>query len=158
MERLSSRKPVFKVPDVSLTDSVETKNIMNTVSKWVPLICAGSAIGVSIFALKEIKNVRKELVTVKKDQIGGGSNEKLEKKMEYMEQQLKTISEYLKKSNQQNHVNSIRKSNRQSSGIIKNVVPLQQVPDEVKIINETEDDNTNDPDEYEEVEVTDDET
>ena len=36
-------------------------------SKWIPLICAGAAVGVGIIALKEIKNIRKELILVKTD-------------------------------------------------------------------------------------------
>jgi len=135
-----SRKPAFKVSSIP-TEMAEPINIMDTISKWVPLICAGSAIGIGIFALKEIKNVRKEL---KKP---GDGNEKLEKKMEYMEQQLKSISEFLKKKDHQDYVKK-----KKSPVIIKNEVPV--IPEKVKIINEPEEEN---PDDYEEVEVTDDE-
>ena len=135
-----SRKPVFKVSSIP-TEMAEPVNIMDTIAKWVPLICAGSAIGIGIFALKEIKNVRKEL---KKP---GDGNEKLEKKMEYMEQQLKSISEFLKKKDHQDYVKK-----KKSPVIIKNEVPV--IPEKVKIINEPEEEN---PDDYEEVEVTDDE-
>ena len=55
------------VPEVA-TVATPSKNIAETVkttanvlSKWVPLICAGTAVAVSIIAIKEIKNVRKEL-------------------------------------------------------------------------------------------------
>ena len=139
MENMS-RKPAFKVSSIPIK-MAEPINMMDTISKWVPLICAGSAIGIGIFALKEIKNVRKEL---KKP---GDGNEKLEKKMEYMEQQLKSISEFLKKKDHQDYVKK-----KKTPVIIKNQVPV--VPEKVKIINEPEDEN---PDEYEEVEVTDDE-
>ena len=44
---------------------VETPKLMETISKWVPLICAGSAIGIGIFALKEIKNVKNVAMNVK---------------------------------------------------------------------------------------------
>ena len=137
-----SRKPVFKVSSIP-TEMAEPVNIMDTIAKWVPLICAGSAIGIGIFALKEIKNVRKEL---KKP---GDGNEKLEKKMEYMEQQLKSISEFLKKKDHQDYVKNQDCVKRKKSPVIIKSEP-QQVPEKVKIINEPDD-------EYEEVEVTDDE-
>ena len=84
-------------PPVPQTATVDIKpvNVMGTVSKWVPLICAGAAVGVSIMALKEIHNVRKELILAKKELKG---SDDLTKRMEMMEQQLKTISEFIKNS------------------------------------------------------------
>ena len=61
---------------------------MSSFAKWVPLICAGAAVGVSVLALKEIKNVRKELMSLKKDSIGNvvpSTSPELTKKMELMD-------------------------------------------------------------------------
>ena len=58
--KMSSQIPKIDVDAATIVGS-KTSNIMNTVSKWVPLICAAAAVGVSVIALKEIKNVRKEL-------------------------------------------------------------------------------------------------
>ena len=109
-------------------------------SKWIPLLCAGAAAGISILALKEIKNIKNEIITLKKDS-KGSDNSELSKKMENMELQLKTITDYLKSKN------TVRVSVPKEPVIIKQVVT--EVP-KVTIINEPED-------EYEEVEVTDDE-
>ena len=53
---MSKRSMDFKIPKPSkLLDSglpESNGNIMNTVAKWVPLLCAGAAVGVSIIALK----------------------------------------------------------------------------------------------------------
>ena len=159
------RKAFSKIPSSAPTvptgstavETVQVKNVLQTVTKWVPLICAGSAIGISIFALKEIKNTRRELINLKKEQYTAPNNDKLEKKMELLEKQLNKITEFLKTSQQQ----QARYANRPPPPppVVKQQVPkdpkivkVNVVPEEVKIINEepTEDD------EYEEVEVTDD--
>ncbi len=125
--------------DFDLPGDVSTKNFMATLSKWVPLICAGAAVGVSIVALKEIKNVRKDLF--KKEQLP--KNDDLVKKMQIMDEQLMKITEYLKNTAKTEPV--IPKSGT----VVKNA---KKIPKEnIKIINE-------DPDEYEEVEVTDSES
>jgi len=163
-----SRKPTFKVPSPGVpeigTAVISPNKVMDSISKWVPLICAGSAIGIGIFALKEIKSVRKELVTIKKEQ-NGGANEKIEQKMEDLEKQLKTITEFLK-NNQREQRNATQRATRdpprreetrnvapKPQVIVKNAISVEEVPEEVKIINDTQED------EYEEVEVevTDDE-
>ena len=118
-------------------------NMMNEFSKWVPLICAGAAVGVSIIALKEIKNVRKELIGIKKETPPQQDNNRLQA----MDEQIKKITEYLK--------------NNQSSGkIIKNAFkPIKKSAN--KIINEPEPEPEvplNESDEFEEVEVTDSES
>ena len=130
MERMSKK---FKVPEVETV----TKSTISNLSKWIPLLCAGAAAGVSIIALKEIKNVRKELMTLKKDQVKGPDTE-LIKRMKNMEDQLKILTDFIKSS-------SIKETVTKESEVIKNVVKENDV---VKIINN---------DEYEEVEVTDDE-
>ena len=132
----------IKVPKQMNTSELCTSQAMGSFAKWVPLICAGAAVGVSVLALKEIKNVRKELMSLKKDSIGGTpvDNQELTKKMELMDEQLRKITHYL--SNQ----------NKQKEQVVKNVVSPKKEP--VNIIN-------NDPVEEEEVEyeeVTDDES
>jgi len=136
--------------------------MLATVSKWVPLICAGSAIGISIFALKEIKNTRRELINLKKEQYTAPNNDKLEKKMELLEKQLNKITDFLKTSQQQQmryaqqppipKTPAPKQQSPKDPKIVKNAVNV--VPEQVKIINEQP--PTDEPDEYEEVEVTDD--
>ena len=67
MERVS-KKMSFKVPEIETVTATSAKTTISTISRWVPLICAGAAAGVSMIALKEIKNVRRELITLKKEQ------------------------------------------------------------------------------------------
>ena len=143
------------------------KKMLENVNKWIPLICAGGAIGVSLFALKELKNTRKELMILKKESTGGG-NEELSKRMESMEEQLKTLTDFIKKNNQNT---SPKMNNNKGPQIhtgprvsfstsvpfpppgpnkVKESVVINPVPTEINIINEN-------PEEYEEVEVTDDE-
>ena len=129
-----NKSPVSNPPS-----ELKPTNIMSTVAKWVPLICAGAAVGVSVMALKEIHNVRKELVLAKKEL---GHNDELGKRMELMEQQLKSISDFMKNSKPKPKV-------RSRSPIIKQVVDPG-----VRIVNENVQENF-DTNEYEEVEVTD---
>ena len=58
------------------------------------MLCAGAAAGVSIIALKEIKNVRKELITLK---ISKNGNDDLDKRMLMMEEQFKILTDFIKK-------------------------------------------------------------
>jgi hypothetical protein len=169
-----SKKPSFKIPThipSGGSGSVEpivasTKNVVGSLTKWVPLICAGSAIGISMFALKEIKNTRRELINLKKEQYTAPNNDKLEKKMELMEKQLNKLTEYIKNSQVQQARNSftsvpqppppvVPKSVKKEPKIVKNVV--NAVPEEIKIINKEPSQEDGEEDEYEEVEVTDDE-
>jgi len=132
MERVS-KKINFKAPEIETVTA--TKTTISTLSRWIPLVCAGAAAGVSIIALKEIKNVRRELITLKKEQ-AKPVNDELSKRMQAMEDQLKILSEFIKN----------KESVSKESEIIRNAV---KVPTEtVKVIN---------GEEYEEVEVTDDE-
>lgn len=143
-----SRKPVFKVstPDVPIVMSTKPSDtVINTASKWIPLICGAAAIGVSIFALKEIHNTRRELMNLKKEQLTGGDNEIISKKMEIMESQLSKITEYLR--NQQRPTNPPIIPKKEPE-----IKPVKVEPETVQIINETQED------EYEEIEVTDDES
>ena len=105
---------------------------ISSLAKWVPLICAGAAVGVSILALKEIKNVRKELIVMKKEQVNPGKDE-LNSRIELMDEQLRKITQYLANQN---------KPQKQK----ENVIIKEALPDEsekIKIINSE--------DEYEEV-------
>ena len=102
-----------KMPSI---DNFESDNLMSTFTKWAPLICAGSAIGLSIFVLSEMKKTKSELILIKKQD----SDPMLYKKMELMEKQLKTITEYLKNNNSKN--------------VVKNIVP-EELPKEINIIN-----------------------
>ena len=135
MDRVSKKMP-FKVPEVRTETAAKTT--VSTLSKWIPLICAGAAAGVSIIALKEIKNVRRELITIKKEQAKPQAvNDELSKRMQAMEEQLKILSEFIKNKE---HLSK-------EDTIIRNAVNPQT--ETVNVINGEE--------EYEEVEVTDDE-
>ena len=96
---MSKRSMDFKMKmPPQVTPNIETAvkpgtNVLGTIAKWVPLICAGAAVGVSVIALKEIHNMRKDLAAAKSVP---KANEELKVKMESMEAQLKQISEYLK--------------------------------------------------------------
>jgi len=150
---MSKRSMDFKIPKhPKLPDSVlpeSTGNVMNTVAKWVPLMCAGAAIGVSIIALKEIQNVRKEL-TLKKNV----PDEELAKRLEIMELQLKKLSDFIMVPRNTTPKNVPKKSSKVKVNVLDEVIKNAMNPQtEMKIINEQYD-----PTEYEEVEVTDDET
>jgi hypothetical protein len=135
MERMMKHKMSMpKTPTIELESP--TKTTISTLSKWIPLLCAAGAAGVSIIALKEIKNVRKELITLKKEQMPKNINEELNKRMQMMEEQLKLLTDFIKNKD---------KVEKQSE-VIKNVVKESETP--IKIINNEE---------YEEIEVTDDE-
>ena len=131
---------------VSSIGGTEIKTATSMLSKWVPLICAGAAVGVSVMALKEIKNVRKELIMLKKEQNSSSSKsgkDDLTAKIELMDEQLRKITAYLANQN----------DNKSKSTIIKEAVKSKL--DNIKIINAEEADD--DDEEEVEVEVTDDE-
>ncbi len=122
-------------------------NVPDDFSKWLGLISAGAAIGLGLFALKEIKNTRKELLSIKTN-----GNEKIEKKMETIEQQMKEINNYIKNTSVvpkpiQRPVPNIVKIKKEKL----TQIPIEQ--ENIVIINEEYN-----PDEYEEVEVTDSES
>ena len=125
MSKRTSFLPVKTIPEIE----------PNHLIKWIPLLCAGAAAGISIIALKEIKNVKNEIIALKGK---SPDNSDLSKKMESFEIQLKTITDYLKAKSEP------------KDNVIKNVVKESLV----KIINEPEPEPE---DEYEEIEVTDDE-
>ena len=127
---------------VSSIGGTEIKTATSMLSKWVPLICAGAAVGVSVMALKEIKNVRKELIMLKKEQNNSSSSGKddLAAKIELMDEQLRKITAYLANQN-----------TKDKPTIIKEAVKTKL--DNIKIINAEEADD----EEEVEVEVTDDE-
>jgi hypothetical protein len=130
MDPRSFKKP--RVPEV-LVDT--TDSLSNAFAKWAPLICAGSAIGLSIFVLREMKKTKLELTKKETPDV-------LNQKMERMERQLKTITEYLKQDNK----------------VVKSV-KVEEIPEKVNIINVKPEKVKEEVDsEYEEVEVTDSET
>ena len=165
---------VSSVPEVP-TVSTPQKNIAETVkttasvlSKWVPLICAGTAVAVSIIAIKEIKNVRKEVMLMKKEQltvVSNSPNKTLTEKIERMDEQLKKITEYL--TNQSKLKTETKSSNKHEKVINQ---ALRKKVQKVNIINEEPEITTEEPDEESdeesedseeeveiEIEVTDDE-
>ena len=140
----SKKLPEFgiKAPKQITTSEVSNAQIMSSFAKWVPLICAGAAVGVSVLALKEIKNVRKELITLKKEQnvtSSSDSNSELTQKIELMDEQLRKITQYL--------------ANQSKEKIVRNVITKEPV----KIINE-EPVVKEEEEEVEYEEVTDEET
>ena len=134
MKRMSPSSFVKSAP--SIETSVSTPSV-STMLKWIPFICAGAAAGVSLIALSEIKNVRKELSVLKQVQPGDQLTKQLNKRMESMEHQLKLLSDFV-----QNKQKIVKESD-----VIRNVMKQSESP-EIHIIN---------GEEYEEVEVTDDE-
>jgi len=130
------RKLKFATPVKGIDVESATKTTVSTLSKWVPLLCAGAAAGVSIIALKEIKNVRREIMVLKKEQTKP-QNEELTNRMLAMEDQLRLLTEFIKNKDKVN----------KEAEVIRNVVK-ETPPAPVTIINNEE---------YEEVEVTDDE-
>lgn len=146
----------MKIPTASpqVVPTVETKNVMGNIARWIPLICAGAAVGVSVIALKEIHNMRKEI-----SKIEHKGDEDLKAKIENMETQLNKISEFLKtkKTNIRPPVvktptKSVSDKIKSLDEVIKNAVESQAT---INIINENEKFDTNI---YEEVEVTDSES
>jgi len=128
----------FKTPGIESPNlDILTKPEMSF-AKWLPLLAAGAAAGVSLIALKEIKSVRNEILIMKKEQSSGVSDE-LTKKIHLMESQLQDITDFLKNGNTKAAPNA-------PSKVVKNVVKEELKP--VNIVNDNED-------EYEEVEVTD---
>ena len=153
------------IPEVA-TVATPSKNIAETVkttanvlSKWVPLICAGTAVAVSIIAIKEIKNVRKEVMLMKKEQLTAVSNtpnKTLTEKIERMDEQLKKITEYL--TNQSKLKTETKPSKKQPEKIINHAVKSKA--QKVNIINEDSPESEEPDSESEEeveIEVTDDE-
>ena len=150
---MSKQFPSVKVPlpKVHLPKEFLPKDILqdtfkstSVITKWLPFICAGAAVGVSILALKELTKIKTEMVIVKNQQMNSTvkSDPLLTKKMEQLEDQLKKINEYLVNNNPKNPKNS---------KIIHNALKTE-IPKEINILNDPEEGI-----EYEEVEVTDDE-
>jgi len=132
MERI--KKPIFPKGIASDIEQVT----QSSVSKWIPLICAGAAAGVSIIALQEIKKVRKELVIIKKEQCSSGVSDEVNKRMENIENQMKILTDYLKPQEKK----VVKETTKE---VMKEVIKEEPT---IRIINNEE---------YEEIEVTDDE-
>ena len=155
MERMY-KKPSIPTTPITTLKKMDKMDMTETILKWLPIICAGSAIGIGVIALKEIKNVKMQM----KMTSPGGSSDELMKRMEIMEKQLNKISDYVKQPKpvfhappqpppQPNPHRQQQVPKQQAPVIVKNV---PTPPKEVKIIN-----NEVEEYEYEEIEVTDDE-
>ena len=133
------------VPDMpQVANVVEKKLNSNMVTKLLPFIFAGTAVGVSVLALKELKKIKNEMSVLKTQQsVITKTDPEISKKMDTFEIQLKKINEFLMNNNAKN------------PKIIKSVLKTE-MPNKVNIINETPSQQSDD-EEYEEVEVTDDE-
>ena len=133
-----------KPPAVKVKTNIpELTNKGSVITKFLPFICAGTAVGVSVLALKELKKIKTEMVVLKNQQTHSSADPELSKKMDRFELELKKINEFLMNNNGKN------------PKIIKNILKSQEIPPKnVKIINEPEEEEEV---EYEEVEVTDDE-
>ena len=130
------------IPDIPQVANVVEKKF-NMVTKLLPFIFAGTAVGVSVLALKELKKIKNEMGVLKTQQsVATKTDPELSKKMESFEIQLKKINEFLMNNNSKN------------PKIIKSVLKTE-MPSQVNIINETPSEQGEE--EYEEVEVTDDE-
>ena len=140
------KRPTFKVPEVA--DPTTIVQTSSTLGKWIPLICAGAAATVSIVALQEIRKLRKEILIIKKEPAVSEANELLSKRMESMESQLKSLTDFIKNRNQlDTEIEKVKTAGIKPEPVIKNVVSPEREP-VITIINNEE---------YEEVEVTDDE-
>jgi len=140
------------------TVTTKVKSSASSITKFLPFICAGAAVGVSILALKELKKFKLEMVAIKKQQIASTTvkqpQQENNKKIEQLEDQLKRINLYLATSTLE------KKSKNAPPTIIKNVMK-PEIPKEVKIINNqvlTKPEYDNENVEYEEIEVTDDDS
>jgi len=107
------------------TGSVSTApkpDMLGNIVKWIPLLCAGAAVGVSILAIKEIRNINKELINLKKESLNNTkhSSESVDpmllKKIELMDEQIRKISKYLGTLQNENN------NKRQESPVIKRVI------------------------------------
>jgi len=126
-------KSFSKVSTSTTPQPVTTeKSMLSGITRWAPLLLAGAAVGVSVIAIKEIKNVRKELNVMKK----ADNNTELIKRMELMDQQLMKISEFLANQTKPPVTNSTKgpsvpKKKQKPDSIKKNEYPV-----DVNIINE----------------------
>lgn len=127
MDKIKKSVAFGDIPQTSMTTTT------NGISKWIPLICAGAAAGVSIIALQEIRNLRKEIVNIKTEK---SPVTELNGRMENMEEQLEMLTSFI----------TNKKKVKKESNVIRQAVTPEPPP--VQIINDEE---------YEEIEVTDDE-
>ncbi len=141
--RHSSSSSIVPEPSLAVEPSVEgnvgTSPTMATLTKWTPLLLAGVAVGVSFVAIKEMKNVRKEMTELKNKSTSTTDSDANNKKLDSLEQEIKKITEYLR--NQNKTSNRIRPTN-----IVKNARTTPS--SKINIVNESES-------EFTEVEVTD---
>jgi len=146
--------------------SIGTKSeLINNIVKWMPLFVAGSAIGVSIIALKEIKNTRRDLIKLTTEQQNKPiepPDDTLFKKIEQMDGQIRKISMFLSELEQKKQRENVQV---REPIIIKKII--NDYEEKVKEENVKEENvkqyqkekiiEITDDDEYEYEEVTDDE-
>ena len=77
-------KVKMNVPEIpQVANVVEKKFSSNIVTKLLPFICAGTAVGVSVLALKELKKIKNEIGVLKTQQnIATKTDPELSKKMD----------------------------------------------------------------------------
>lgn len=106
----------------SNVSTVPKPDMLANIVKWIPLLCAGAAVGVSILAIKEIRNINKELINLKKESLNTSkqSSESVDpmllKKIELMDEQIRKISKYLGTLQNENN------NKQQESPVIKRVI------------------------------------
>lgn len=184
---MNNYKKISSTPpsnNISTTTVGPKKDLVGSIVKWIPLLFAGAAVGVSILALKEIKNVRKELISLKKESMSNVKENQLGdpeflKRIELMDEQIRKISKYLASmENNQGKNNGNQASNSNSNQAnsnsnqansngniqlnkmnIKKVINEEPEPEiKVKTEEKIESKEQDDEEEYEYEEVTDDES
>jgi hypothetical protein len=178
------KKASSTIPGNNATISTAPKkDIVSNIVKWIPLLFAGAAVGVSILALKEIKNVRKELISLKKESMSNVKENQLGdpeflKRIELMDEQIRKISKYLasmennqgknngnQANSNSNQANSNGNQTNSNGNIQLNKMNIKKVINEepepeikVKTEEKIESKEQDDEEEYEYEEVTDDES
>jgi hypothetical protein len=140
------RRPTFKVPEAMGSTEVVEKS--SSLVSWIPLICAAAAAGISIFTLNEISKLRTEIID-NNNETNSELNEVLSRRMESMEFQLNKLTSFIKNRNEiEQNSKTIKKSvETPEPGLVRNVIVKDSKENGIQIIN---------GEEYEEVEVTDD--
>ena len=77
--------------DVSLVDQPKGSGV-STLTKWMPLACAGAALGLGIIAIKEMRSMKAQVIEIKKN---NSPSSDLTQRMEAMDLQIRKISGFL---------------------------------------------------------------
>jgi hypothetical protein len=108
---MSSKKP-------SQLSAPSTESV---IIKWLPLIAAGGALGVSLYMLREIQKIKKE--TIKINSTGGMTKNQV-KQVEAMDDQLRKISGFLSRQ---------FPSPNESNKVAKDTVEDEEEEEEVEV-------------------------